>query len=120
MSTITLAQLPDSRRTRRPAGTTRRSTVRLTRRGRVVVFVFGLLLVLGLGLLISNGADAALHGGKPESTHLVVVAPGDTLWDLASAAAHGGDVRSMIAHIEKINGLSGVSLSAGQTLRIPD
>jgi hypothetical protein len=123
MSTMTIDQLLDAPRSATPSAhrpERRRSTVRLTRRGRVVVFVAGLVALLGLGLLISNGAGAALHGGTPEHTHAVVVAPGDTLWDLASDAAHGGDVRSMIAHIEQINGLSGVSLSAGQTLRIPD
>ena len=112
------AQRPLERRGVRPVR--RRSTVRLTRRGRVVVFGAGLAALLGGGFAISNGAGAALHSGKPESTHLVVVAPGDTLWDFASEVTHGGDVRSMIAHIEEINGLSGVSLSAGQTLRIPD
>jgi hypothetical protein len=135
MSTMTLDQLLDTpRETRQPVRpqaqrpavrpavlpARARSTVRLTRRGRVVVFVAGLVALLTLGLLIANGAGAALHSGEPESTHPVVVAPGDTLWDLASGAAHGGDVRAMIAHIEKINGLAGVSLSAGQTLRIPD
>ena len=123
MSTMTLDQLLDS-----PSATLRadvrsarrRSTVRLTRRGRVVVFVAGLVALLGLGLLIANGAGAALHGGTPERTHAVVIAPGDTLWDLASEASHGGDTRAMITHIEQINGLSGVSLEAGQTLRIPD
>ena len=127
MSTMTLDQLFETTRTApvRAARPTRparsRSTVRLTRRGRVVVFVAGLLLLLGMGLLISNGAGAALHAGTPESTHSIVVAPGDTLWELASEAAGAdGDVRSMIDHIEKINGLAGASLSAGQTLRIPN
>lgn len=131
MSTMTLDQLLDSPRstaqaTARPAArpvarpARGRSTVQLTRRGRVVVFVAGLIALLGLGLLIAGGAGAALHSGTPEQTHAVVVAPGDTLWDLASEAADGGDVRAMIAHIEQINGLSGVSLSAGQSLRIPD
>lgn len=128
MSTMTLDQLFETTRTapvRAASPTPRpvrpRSTVRLTRRGRVVVFVAGLLVLLGLGLLISNGAGAALHAGTPESTHSVVVAPGDTLWDLATEAAGAdGDVRSMIDHIEKINGLAGASLSAGQTLRIPN
>jgi len=115
MSTMILDQLIDS-----PRPAPLRSTVRLTRRGRIVVFAAGLLVLLALGVLISNGAGAAGHAGRPESTHAVVVAPGDTLWDLASGAAHGGDVRAMITHIEEINGLSGVSLSAGQTLRIPD
>lgn len=124
MSTMTMGrptdrpmeQLFEAAQAARP----RRSTVRLTRRGRVVVFVLGLMVLLGLGLAVSAGAGAAMHGGAPEPTHQVVVAPGDTLWDLASGAAHGGDVRSMITHIEELNGLSGADLSAGQTLRIPD
>jgi hypothetical protein len=86
----------------------------------VVVFVAGLVALLGIGLLVSGGAGAALHAGKPEPTHAVVVSPGDTLWDLATTASHGRDVRAMIRHIEEINGLSGASLSVGQSLRIPN
>lgn len=129
MSTMILDQILDDPRPARAQASARatapgsdvrrRSTVRLTRRGRVVVFAVGLLMLLGLGLAISSGAGAALHSGTPERTHAVVVEPGDTMWKLASQAADGGDVRSMITHIEEINGLSGVSLSAGQTLRIP-
>ena len=126
MSTMTLDQLletprPARVRAPRPAGPgPRMSTIRLTRRGRIVVFVVGLVALLCLGLLVSNGAGAASRGGTPESTHVVVVEPGDTLWHLASQAARGGDVLAMIDHIEKINGLAGARLSAGQTLRIPD
>jgi hypothetical protein len=124
MSTMTMGRpmerpmdrLLAARQTRRR----QRSTVRLTRRGRVVVFVVGLMALLGLGLAVSAGAGAALHGGAPEPTHQVVVAPGDTLWGLASDAADGGDVRSMITHIEELNGLAGADLSVGQTLRIPN
>jgi len=120
MSTMILDQLFDSPLPGPSKAVRPVSAVRLTRRGRVVVFAAGLLVLLALGLLISNAAGAASHAGTPEPTHSVVVAPGDTLWGFATEAAHGGDVRAMIAHIEKINGLSGVSLSAGQTLRIPD
>lgn len=128
MSTMTIDQLFDTRagvaataRPERSSAAEKRSSVRLTRRGRVVVFVVGLLALLGAGLLISNAAGAASQAGTPESTHTVVVAPGDTLWDLAAAASDSSDdVRAMIDHIEKINGLSGASLSAGQSLRIPN
>jgi len=123
MSTMILDELFDAPRSASSDAVRRvrqRSTVRLTRRGRFVVFAVGLLVLLALGLLISNGAGAASDAGTPERTHAVVVGPGDTLWELASTAAHGGDIRSMITHIEELNGLSGVSLSAGQTLRIPD
>jgi nucleoid-associated protein YgaU len=126
MSTMTLDQLLETPRTAtiRPVPAVRaerpRSTVRLTRRGRVVVFAAGLVALLGVGVLVSAGAGATLHPGTPESTHTVVVTPGDTLWDLAAEAAGGGDTRAMITHIEELNGLAGASLSAGQTLRIPN
>ena len=122
MSTMTLDQ-PMVARTAvvRTAGhgAARPTEVRLTRRGRVVVFVVGLVALLALGLLVSTGAGASLHAGTPEPTHTVVVAPGDTLWDIASAAAEGGDVRTMIRHIEDINGLPDASLSVGQSIRVP-
>ena len=123
MSTMTLDLLLDAPRPalRRPVRSERPlSTVRLTRPGRVVVFVVGLVALLGIGFLVANGAGAALDAGTPEPTHTIVVAPGDTLWDLASEAAGGDDVRAMITHIEQLNGLAGASLSAGQSLRIPD
>jgi len=68
MSTMTLDQLFETPRTTpaRPVRAARpRSTVRLTRRGRVVVFVVGLVALLGIGLLISNGAGAAPDAGTP-------------------------------------------------------
>lgn len=120
MSTITMDRPMDQLLAAPRAPRRQRSTVRLTRRGRMVVFVLGLMVLLGLGLAVSAGAGAALHSGAPEPTHQVVVAPGDTLWGLASGAARGGDVRSMITHIEELNGLSGADLAVGQTLRIPD
>jgi Tfp pilus assembly protein FimV len=51
-----------------------------------------------------------------------VVTPGQTLWDISSAAVAdtgSGDVRSMMSHIEAINHLDSASLQAGQHLRIP-
>jgi len=93
--------------------------VRLTRRGRVVVFLAGLAAVFALGVTVSAGAGAALHGGA-EQTHTVLVAPGDTLWDIAAQAAQGGDIRSMEHHIIELNGLGGGALQVGMHLRVPN
>lgn len=112
MSSITFDQVLSS-------ASCRRSTVRLTRRGRIVVFVLALGLLLLIGVV-----GAGVSGASPEkgsvATRSVVVGPGDTLWDLASDAADGGDIRSMEQRIEDLNGLSSGMLVAGQTLRIPD
>ena len=95
----------------------RRSTVRLTHRGRMVVLGLGLAAALGLGLL---GASHALAGDQPEPTRVVTVQPGQTLWDVASAVTpSGGDVRSTMSHLEAINHLDSAGLQVGQHLRVP-
>lgn len=98
--------------------TTRRSAVRLTRRGKVVVFCCTLLVLLALALVGAGLSGAAGQQGRL-ATHTITVAPGDTLWDLASAAADGGDVRAMEQEIKDLNGLDSGMLIAGQRLRIP-
>jgi len=97
----------------------RPSTLRLTRRGRLVVLGAGLAAALGLGVL---GASLAFAGGQPEQTRVVTVHPGQTLWDIASSAAArtgDGDTRSMISHLESLNHLDSTSLQVGQHLRVP-
>lgn len=97
----------------------RRSTLRLTRRGRVVVFAFALLAVMVLGFAGASLSGATGEAGRGVATRTVVVAPGDTLWDLASDAADGGSVRGMEQQIKDLNGLDSAVLVAGQRLRIP-
>ncbi|TYL51330.1 LysM peptidoglycan-binding domain-containing protein [Nocardioides sp. BGMRC 2183] len=123
MSTITLS--PVSRTT--PAGRSRRAStspgggVRLTRRGRAVVFVLGLLIAFGLGILLAAGSIATSDAGSPQ-VEVVTVGHGDTLWDIASdaaAAAGSDDVRSMMDRIQELNALDSSVLYAGQDLRVP-
>lgn len=97
----------------------RPSTLRLTRRGRVVVFILALLVVMALGFAGASLSGAAGKAGRGVPTRTVVVAPGDTLWDLASEAAEGGSVRGMEQQIKDLNGLDSAVLVAGQRLRIP-
>jgi hypothetical protein len=97
----------------------RRSGVRLTRRGRLAVLTASVVAVLGLAFA---AASASIANDHPEPTRVVVVTPGQTLWDISSAAVAdtgSGDVRSMMSHIEAINHLDSASLQAGQHLRIP-
>jgi hypothetical protein len=94
----------------------RRSGVRLTRRGRLAVLTVSIVAALGLAFA---AASASIANDHPEQTRVVVVTPGQTLWDISAQAAAGGDVRSMMSHIEAINHLDSASLQAGQHLRIP-
>jgi hypothetical protein len=123
MSTITLS--PTTLRTGRPARTTRpcgdamAGTVRLTRRGRLAVLLVGLLMLLALGVALGATSVAGERPGTPEPTTIVTVGSGETLWDIASAASDGGDVRDMMARIERLNALDSGMLLAGQHLRVP-
>jgi hypothetical protein len=97
----------------------RATTVRLTRRGRWVVLLAALALVFGLGLFAASVSAASDH---PEQTRVITVEPGQTLWDISSravAAQGGGDIRSMMSHLESINHLQSGALQVGQQLRVP-
>ena len=115
MSTLSLAPaFVPTATARRP-----RSTVRLTRRGRLVVFLTSLLVVLSAAFVLAGGAVGTGEAGQPAPTEIVQVAPGDTLWGIASEVATDGDVRSMMTEIERLNALESASLAAGQKLRVP-
>jgi len=94
----------------------RPSSLRLTRRGRLVVFGAGLAALLGLGFVAATGS---LANDQPEPTRVVTVQPNQTLWDIAAGVSTGGDVRSTMAHLEAINHLDTTTLQVGQHLRVP-
>ncbi len=89
---------------------------RLTRRGRLVVVVLALLVLAAIGMVFAAGSVAT---SEAEVTETVVVAPGETLWSIASETAGDGDVREMMQHLVDLNGLDDVALAAGQRLEVP-
>ena len=97
----------------------RRGGVRLTRRGRLVVFVLALVTVLAVGIALASGSVATGERGTPEPTRVVMVGAGDTLWAIAADIAEDGDIRGMIDRIEKLNALESGMVTAGQKLRVP-
>jgi LysM repeat protein len=101
----------------RPA--TRPGPVRLTRRGRVVVFLVAFVAVLALGIALGTQSFAGETPGTPEPTRVVMVGSGETLWAIAADAAGDGDVRAMVDRIEELNALDSAMVQAGQRLRVP-
>ena len=65
--------------------------MRLTRRGRVVVFLVAFVAVLALGIALGNQSFAGETPGTPEPTRVVMVGSGETLWAIAADAAGDGD-----------------------------
>ena len=101
------------------------SGVRLTRRGRLArtLLVLSLAVVLASVFGLNAGANTSdqtsEQTGAPTSFVQVTVAPGDTLWSLATLLADGGDVRALVDEIASVNSLSSAEVQAGQKLRIP-
>ena len=97
------------------------SGVHLTRRGRLArtLLVLSLAVVLASAFGLSAGAGTSDSVGAPTSFIEVTVAPGDTLWSLATRMASGSDVRAMVDEIASVNALASVDLQAGQKVRIP-
>lgn len=115
MSTLTIA--PAFRPTYQPAR--RGSTLRLTRRGRVVVLLAALLVAFAVAVLAAGSVVATGEAGQPEPVKVITVGAGDTLWGIASDLADDGDVRAMMQRIESLNAMDGGTLAAGQRLVVP-
>lgn len=93
--------------------------VRLTRRGTAVlaaaVAVLAVVLVWVAELSAPSSADStppALPGNS------VAVAPGDTLWSIATRVAPDRDPRAEVALLERLNRLRSPNLVPGQVLRV--
>jgi hypothetical protein len=104
---------------RRPSTT--RSRLVLTRRGRVVL---GLTLgVLVLAILTVSGRFSADAGtaalGHGRVTGVVVVQPGESLWQIAKAVAPGTDPRATVTEIRALNALGDGPVVPGQSLVVP-
>jgi hypothetical protein len=92
----------------------------LNRRGRLARFlvVLSLTVLLGAGFAMKAGAGVDVTHA-PTSYVTVIVAPGESLWSIATDAAGSGDLRAMVDEIMSANSLSTPDVAAGQVLRVP-
>lgn len=127
MSTMTLSPTllsPTPIRPTRPSRSTRstraQGELRLTRRGRAVVFALCLAVVLGAALFLGQSSVATDRPGADVPTEVITVGTGDTLWEIAGErAATASDIREVMVQIERLNALESAALDAGQRLRVP-
>ena len=77
------------------------------------------LVVAGLIVLASWALPRVALGGTAPVNTSVVVHPGDTLWSIAAARYPGADTRERVDAIERLNGLAGPVIVAGETLQLP-
>ncbi|MCW6010553.1 LysM peptidoglycan-binding domain-containing protein [Micromonospora sp. CPCC 205371] len=90
--------------------------LRLTRRGRLVVFAMFLLLSVGV---IALAATASRAADPPAETVTTVVRPGDTLWSIAGRHYPEHDPIAAVETIRRLNRLDGYDVYAGQELALP-
>lgn len=121
MATIALSPIPRSS-VRRHSGVARRSqrhsAIRLTRRGRVVVFAAAAVTAAGFMTFVSDLAGASSAGGEA-ATGSYVVAPTDSLWSIAQEVAPGADARETVERIKDLNGMRSAVVFTGQELVVP-
>ncbi len=82
-----------------------------------------LIALAALGAMVTVPALSSMHLYAATPTHYstVVVRPGDTLWSIASAhTASSADVQDTIDHITQVNHLSGVAITLGERLHVPN
>ena len=98
-------------------------SLRLTRRGRVVLAVLAAVVVSLFGLAVARGTPAAgpaaPAGTAGHSMTRIVVQPGQTLWTIAMRADPQADPRHVVQQIVAANALPGGSVQAGQRLLVP-
>ncbi|CAB5240203.1 unannotated protein [freshwater metagenome] len=115
MSTIAINTVSSTTlRASNPSGT-------LTRRGRLARFlvVLSLSIAMVASFALKAGAGDVAGPSAAGSYVVLTVAPGDSIWSIATAMADGSDVRAMVDEIITVNSLGAGDLLAGQKIRIP-
>ncbi|MGZ0152684.1 LysM peptidoglycan-binding domain-containing protein [Kribbella sp. WER1] len=97
------------------------TTLRLTRRGRMLLTTVS-VLVFGAAVLVLGLRVAGVLEPGPHFTHTVPVqvAPGQTLWSIAESTNPGQDPTIVVEKIANLNKLATpADITPGQTLQIP-
>jgi Tfp pilus assembly protein FimV len=93
-----------------------RNSVRLTRRGRIVVGLVLLGFAVTLAALLAPPSQAATPAGPPRA---IVVRSGDTLWSIATAALPREDPGAAVDRVRVFNHLPDNRVYVGEQLLLP-
>ena len=89
---------------------------RLNRRGRQVRALF---ILLALVSLLFIGGQKVAHASSHSVIVSVTVAPGESLWDIATSVNPNQDPRDTIEQIKALNEIKGSDIEAGTSLMVP-
>jgi hypothetical protein len=108
-----------------PAVRPKQAPLRLTRRGRFVLFGVPLILLTALILSFSGFLNAPAKAADSADqlsltpTVTVTVQPGESLWAIAGSVAPDRDPRDVVADIVQLNNLDAARVMPGQQLFVP-
>lgn len=103
------------------------TTLRLTRRGRLLMFgmpALALLATLVVGIFflagsLINQAQASSNDAPGVLAEEIKVDSGDTLWGVATEIDSDQEIRVLISQIAELNDLDSSELQPGQVLYVP-
>ncbi len=118
MSTATIPSVPVYAT---PVPAARVVRLRITRRGRIVLFLLTAAIAVGIaaGIVLAAGSAEASSDVGSTSFDYVQVGSGESLWDVATSIAPDADPRDVVAEIMTLNLLESPDLQPGQRLAVP-
>jgi hypothetical protein len=96
-----------------------KTSVRLTRRGRIVLTMLMMAGLVVAGFTLGRGSSQAADTHSQVAHHTVTVQAGDTLWSVAARVAPHADPRDVVAEISSLNRLSSSVVEPGEQLVVP-
>lgn len=82
--------------------------------------LLGLLVVTVTGALLLVLEEKAVGAVGQQETESVMIAPGDTLWEIADRfSPESVDLREVVQELVQLNGLESKVLRPGQVLQVP-
>jgi hypothetical protein len=94
-------------------------TLRITRRGRLVLTGLIATPVIAMSLLFTSLGAVAESTPAENTFDYITVLSGDTLWTIAGLVDPDADPRDVVAEIMSLNQLSNANLTPGAQLAVP-
>jgi hypothetical protein len=95
------------------------TSLRITRRGRVVLGLALALPVMALSVFLASSGALAESDAASNDFEYMTVLSGDTLWSIATMISPHEDPRDVVANIISLNQLETASLMPGQDIALP-
>jgi hypothetical protein len=95
------------------------TSLRITRRGRIVLGLALALPVMALSVFLTSPGALAENEVAANDFDYMTVLSGDTLWSIATMIAPEEDPRDVVADIISLNQLPTAALTPGQEIALP-